>query len=70
MIRKNFIEKNKHLKLINSVHDEILIESTNEPKNAQNDANLLAELMVKGANEFLNPKIMTSNPEIGKCWVH
>ena len=70
MIRKNFIEKNKHLKLINSVHDEILIESTNEPENAQNDANLLAELMVKGANEFLNPKIMTSNPEIGKCWVH
>ena len=70
MIRKNFIEKNKHLKLINSVHDEILIESTNEPKNAQGDANLLAELMVKGANEFLTPKIMTSNPEIGKCWVH
>ena len=70
MIRENFIEENNHLKLINSVHDEVLIESTNEPENAQNDANLLAGLMVKGANEFLTPKIMTSNPEIGKCWVH
>lgn len=41
MIRENFIEENNHLKLINSVHDEVLIESTNEPENAQNDANLL-----------------------------
>lgn len=70
MIRKNFIEKNTHLKLINSVHDEILVETTNEKEEAIKDGELLAKLMVDGANVYLTPKIMTSNPEVGSCWVH
>ena len=70
MIRKNFIEKSTHLKLINSVHDEILVETTNEKEEAIKDGELLAKLMVDGANVYLTPKIMTSNPEVGSCWVH
>ena len=30
----------------------------------------LDNLSLENDKEFLNPKIMTSNPEIGKCWVH
>ena len=70
MIRKNFIEKNTHLTSINSVHDEILVETTNEKEEAIKDGELLAKLMVDGANVYLTPKIMTSNPEVGSCWVH
>lgn len=70
MIRKNFIEENSHLKLINSVHDEILVETTREGEDALKDGELLASLMVKGANVYLEPPIMTSNPEVGSCWVH
>ena len=70
MIRKNLIEENPHLKLINSVHDEILVETTREGEDALKDGELLASLMVKGANVYLEPPIMTSNPEVGSCWVH
>lgn len=70
MIRKNLIEESPHIKLINSVHDEILVETTREGDEAKKDGELLARLMVKGANVYLDPPIMTSNPEVGSCWVH
>lgn len=70
MIRKNIIEESPHIRLINSVHDEILIETTNVGEEAERDGELLSTLMVKGANTYLTPPIMTSNAEVGKCWVH
>lgn len=70
MIRKNFIGDNPHMKLINSVHDEILAETTREGEDAKKDGELLSSLMIKGANVYLDPPIMTSNPEVGSCWVH
>ena len=70
MIRRNFIEENTHMKLINSVHDEILAETVREGEEAKKDGELLSSLMVKGANVYLEPPIMTSNPEVGNCWVH
>lgn len=58
------------IRLINSVHDEVLVESVKEPEESKEYALLLQKCMVDGANLFLDPKIMKSEPEIGKNWIH
>lgn len=58
------------LKIINSVHDEILVETTKPVEEAEEYATLLTTCMVDGANLYLDPPIMKSTPEIGTKWVH
>lgn len=71
MLRQRILnEKLEGIKLINSVHDEILIESNRSVEEAGEHAEILTDCMVKGANLYLDPPIMKSTPEVGTMWVH
>lgn len=72
LIRKYILDNNltDELMLINSIHDEILVETTKEPEEATAHKETIGRLMVEGANIFLDPKIMKAEPEIGKEWIH
>lgn len=71
MLRKYIIENSiTDLILINSVHDEVLVETTKPVADAGPYGDILVKCMVDGANIFLDPPIMRSMPEISDVWVH
>ena len=71
MLRNHILNnKIKDLRIINSVHDEILVETDLPQEEAGKYAEVLTNCMVDGANLYLDPPIMKSTPEIGTKWLH
>lgn len=56
------------LKIINMVHDEILIEG--HPRSIQAYSDLLIECMEKAAKDFCPDLDMKAVPAIGRYWIH
>ena len=68
LIRKELKNSNFDAKIVNVIHDEIVVEAN---KNCSKQVSkIVQDKMIEAFNYFAPSVPMEVNPQISKCWVH
>lgn len=67
-LKRKFDAKGYDAKIINVIHDEILVEAHQDE--AKEVAKVIEEEMIKAFSHYAPSVPMTVNPDIDTCWIH